>query len=293
MKVRGDATAAVLGIDAAWTLVQPSGVALVAQRAGSWHLVTVASSYRHFLGLAAGHSPSACPPTGSVPDATALISASRALCGRMPDVVAIDMPLSLVPITSRRASDNAVSRAYGSRWWWTHTPSCARPGKISDDLREDFTAAGFLLQTVAMTTPGLIEVYPHPALVELAGAPRRLPYKASNIRKYWPDDTPRNRRKRLVEQWGSIVELLDAEISGVADALRPVSAEATGIELKAYEDALDAIVCAWIGICAIEDRAIAYGDEVSAIWVPQPAVARRQVPASATAETTRPLKSFE
>ena len=42
------------------------------------------------------------------------------------------------------------------------------------------------------------------------------------------------------------------------------------IELKAYEDALDAIVCAWIAICALEARAVPFGDETSAIWIPLP-----------------------
>jgi len=44
----------------------------------------------------------------------------------------------------------------------------------------------------------------------------------------------------------------------------------TGIELKAYEDALDAIVCAWVAICALEGRAAPFGDDASAIWIPLP-----------------------
>jgi predicted RNase H-like nuclease len=33
----------------------------------------------------------------------------------------------------------------------------------------------------------LIEVYPHPALVELCDEPQRLPYKVGKLRSYWPD----------------------------------------------------------------------------------------------------------
>ncbi len=38
----------VLGIDAAWTLTQPSGVALVQQEGDRWRLVDVRSSYDQF-----------------------------------------------------------------------------------------------------------------------------------------------------------------------------------------------------------------------------------------------------
>ncbi|MCM2500652.1 DUF429 domain-containing protein [Neorhizobium galegae] len=46
--------------------------------------------------------------------------------------------------------------------------------------------------------------------------------------------------------------------------------EGRGHELEAFEDMLDAVVCAWIGACVLDGRARAYGDEASAIWVPRP-----------------------
>jgi hypothetical protein len=54
----------------------------------------------------------------------------------------------------------------------THSPTAVRPGRISDDLREGFEQAGYPLSPTAIATPGLIEVYPHPALVELSGTAR-------------------------------------------------------------------------------------------------------------------------
>jgi predicted RNase H-like nuclease len=41
-----------------------------------------------------------------------------------------------------------------------------------------FELAGYSLRTDTIARLGVIEVYPHPALVELAGAAERLPYKA-------------------------------------------------------------------------------------------------------------------
>jgi len=38
--------------------------------------------------------------------------------------------------------------------------------------------------------------------------------------------------------------------------------------LKRYEDALDGLVSAWVGIEYLEGRAQAYGHATAAVWVP-------------------------
>jgi hypothetical protein len=45
-------------------------------------------------------------------------------------------------------------------------------------LRQSFDRAGYPLLTNMMAPVGLIEVYPHPALVELVGASIRLPLQS-------------------------------------------------------------------------------------------------------------------
>ncbi|WP_193368034.1 DUF429 domain-containing protein [Pelagibius marinus] len=265
----------VLGIDAAWTLTQPSGVSLAAEDANGWHLVVAESSYQRFLAqVDSGQAPEE-RPLGALPDVPGLLSAATALSGISVDLVAVDMPLALSPIISRRASDNAVSKAYGGRSCSTHSPNAQRPGALSDRLREDFHRAGFPLRTTTMAVPGLIEVYPHPALVELAGAPARLPYKSAKVRKYWPSNSPTERRARLLHQWEEIVGLLEGEIAGVTAALPKLEPGAAGWQLKAYEDSIDAVICVWVGICALEGRAVPFGDADSAIWIPVPIVDSR------------------
>lgn len=170
----------------------------------------------------------------------------------------------------RRESDNAVSRAYGARHCATHTPSSIRPGAISDQMRQAFAQAGYPLATASIKEPSLVEVYPHPALVELAQASRRLPYKAGKVRTYWPGLSPDQRRGKLVSEWLRIIDLLNQEIDGVATMLRTPLPVSGGRALKAFEDMLDAVVCAWVGICVLEGRAIPYGDHDSAIWIPVP-----------------------
>jgi predicted RNase H-like nuclease len=260
----------VLGIDAAWTLTQPSGLALVTETATGWRLLAVESSYQRFHACADDTMTPDVRPLGSKPQAQALMASCAALSGRSVDLVAIDMPLSHVPITGRRPCDNAVSRAYGARKCGTHSASAVRPGAISDTLSAAFGACGYPLRTVTIQTPGIIEVYPHPALVELSGATVRLPYKISRSAQYWPALDPGQRRLALYRQWANIVALLETRIDGVARALPGLEPGASGLAAKAYEDKIDAIVCAWVAIRALEGQAIRFGDEVSAIWIPAP-----------------------
>ena len=136
-------------------------------------------------------------------------------------------------------------------------------------MRADFEAAGYGLWTTdRRPTPGLIEVYPHPALLTLTGARQRLEYKAGKTLTYWPNETPAIRRRNLFYVWMRIGAALEAEIAGVAAAIPLPDDSTVGRALKAYEDRLDAIVCVWCAIRALQGRATAYGDAVSAIWIP-------------------------
>ncbi|CDZ39023.1 Hypothetical protein NGAL_HAMBI1146_31870 [Neorhizobium galegae bv. officinalis] len=257
----------VLGIDAAWTEMQPSGLALIVDDGGGWRLVEAAASYAAFLEASDPAVP-VLRHRGSVPDAGAIIKAASAKSGAPVDLVAIDMPLSTAPIVGRRASDNMISVAYGARHASTHTPSVARAGRLSDELRIGFDAVGYPLALSAFGGQALIEVYPHPALIELMSAERRLPYKQSKVRKYWPALVPGMRRRRLLEVWAEIIQHLEGEVQGVTAALSLPSFDARGYQMKAFEDALDAVVCAWVGACALDGKAKAYGGGESAIWVP-------------------------
>ncbi len=261
---------AVLGIDAAWTVTEPSGVAVAVRVRESWKLCAVAPSYAAFLALSQHQTIAGGRHRGSDVEARALLSRAADFAGAEVDLVAIDMPLSYDPICARRMSDNLVSSAYGARHCSTHTPSATRPGRISDDLRAGFAQAGYPLLTTDVCIPGLVEVYPHPALVELTGSERRLPYKHGKIRNYWPTDSTQVRRENLVDTWKLIMTRLERELDGVGSLLNLPPVSARGWEMKAFEDMLDAVVCAWIGVTVLEGRARAYGDERSAIWIPEP-----------------------
>ncbi|MBY5422319.1 hypothetical protein [Rhizobium leguminosarum] len=88
-----------------------------------------------------------------------MLAAAHEKLGEKVDVVAIDMPLSLSPIIGRRVSDNMISFEYGPRHASTHTPSVTRPGRLSDDLRISFDAAGYPLAVSQPSGCALLEVY--------------------------------------------------------------------------------------------------------------------------------------
>ena len=256
----------VLGIDAAWTEKNPSGLALVVETEAGWSLNSISKSYGQFIGS---------DPKSNTPDIAKLISSCVEKIGRRPDIVAVDMPLSHKPIEKRRTSDTEISKEFVAFKAPTHSPLPTRPGRLADQIREDFVSVGYSLCTATgLQIPGVIEVYPHAALIRLTGDKIRLEYKTGKTKKYWPHIEDLDERRRLLRQvWQRIVETLNREIDGVAEKLPIPSPEQVGAALKEFEDQLDAVVCAYVAIAALEGRARAFGDADSAIWVPAPSVA--------------------
>lgn len=260
----------VLGIDAAWTLSQPTGVALAVEDRGRWTCAAVAPSYAGFARVAAGGAVDWGGPSfpGEEADAAALLAAAAALApGAEVSVVAVDMPLARGPILGRRPCDDAVARAFGGRGCGTHSPSERRPGAIGSRLQRSFEARGFSLATAeARPARSLLEVFPHTALLSLLPSPYRVTYKASRAGRYWPDTPPSGRRARLLEEWRRILAALGTRIARI-DLPLPSAPPRAG-HMKRFEDALDALVCAWVGIEFLAGRASPYGDRFAAIWTP-------------------------
>ena len=263
----------VLGIDAAWTAHNPSGVALVQRKAEGWQCLALAPSYDAFIRLASGqHWDPKTKASGSRPDPAALLQASQQLAGAAVSCVAVDMPLATTPITSRRAADTAIASRFGTRGCAVHSPSSERPGAIADQLRGDFAALGYQLHTTAVPTPfpALIEVYPHVALLALLERNYRVPYKVSRSLQYWKAEslTPAERIERLLIEFRAINTGLEAQISGIPEFIPEPSEVTTLASLKPIEDMLDALICAWMGIEHLEGRTAGLGDESAAIWIP-------------------------
>lgn len=112
----------------------------------------------------------------------------------------------------------------------------------------------------------MLESYPHPAVIELLTGTFRFPYKVARMKRYWPALTASERRVRLVATWEVILQALAKRIDDVNLVPPTVGGLAA---LKGFEDALDALVSAWVGIRYLDGAAIAFGDNTSAIWVPK------------------------
>jgi len=267
---RAPGMAAILGIDAAWTATEPSGIALLRGDGGVWECVVVAPSYASFVSAAKGTAVDwSRTPTSGRPDVGEILDAARKmLSGASVDLVTIDMPVAMSPITCRRGADDAISRAFGGRGCAVHTPSSKRPGPIADLLRAEFAAHGFSLATTdtpPRSHPALVEVFPHTAVLKLLGASYRVPYKIAKAAKYWPSLPPVQRRTNVLTEWQKILGALGKVIGGVALKLPAAGGPRA---LKRYEDALDALVCGWVGVEYLAGRAIPYGDGTAAIWTP-------------------------
>lgn len=265
---------AVLGVDAAWTEKNPSGVALVSFASGKWECVALAPSYRQFLEFSKGKEIdwNEVPSGGHSPPDKLLNCCRTLLQGHDVTVVAVDMPVSRAPIFKRRAADTAISKMFGANKCAAHSPSSNRPGTVSRDFCEGFVRLGYDLTTVTdqrLLEQSLIEVYPHPALLRLLGESERLKYKANKTSKYWKGESLESRRNCLLGVWERILGALKLQID-LIPPLIPKDAENHPLYyLKRFEDALDALVCAWVGITFIEGKATPFGDKESAIWVPE------------------------
>jgi len=77
MKDRNITKRAVLGVDAAWTASQPSGVALAVETEEGWRLAAVEASYGHFIARTDGVEPGDARPGGSKPFPTSSDSTVR------------------------------------------------------------------------------------------------------------------------------------------------------------------------------------------------------------------------
>jgi len=81
----------VLGIDAAWTLTQPSGVALAIEGPNGWRLLAVESSYKRFQALADTDLEAEERPSGSRPDVPALLASAVRIANGPINIVVVDM----------------------------------------------------------------------------------------------------------------------------------------------------------------------------------------------------------
>lgn len=273
----------VLGIDAAWTLQNPSGIALLTVAAGhKLELLRVARAYVEFTsGRQIGFNDwLSAPPAERALNMSEILNATEMCTGRLPNVIALDIPLSPLPIKGRRLADAEISRKYGKQWAGTHTPSEKRPGSVSATLFQQLSESGYDWMNASKRvrpkrqTRCFFETYPHPVIIEMLGLGKRLPYKVAKRQKYWPDLKPNERWEKIASELDRLRVALALRINSVKDripmacSILDAAPESRDTVLKGIEDALDAVVCAFVGCEFLVGRACPFGDQESTIWIP-------------------------
>lgn len=258
---------AILGIDAAWTEHGSSGVALIFGAVGRMTVIS-AASYGEFNEIAAKQSRRFLNQTAKSFDARELLDSAMLLCGGRIDVVAIDMPMSRTEFSSRRNADNYISKVYGRYKASTHSPNSERPGNFGASITREFATCGFPLITrkTDVRSPALIEVYPHVALIELMKCNERRKYKVDKSLTYWKGKSATDRMSMLLAEWHEIAGALRKNL-GEFELDFP-SGFSSLTSMKPFEDRLDAVISAWVGLRYFEGHAEPFGDDHAAIWVP-------------------------
>lgn len=190
-----------------------------------------------------------------------------------PCVVAFDAPLIVRNATGMRDCERAVSARFGAR-----NASCY-PSNLANRNFTDGGRAWSLSVQLDLDTRWenagqrrAIEVYPHAALVSLFDLPTVLRYKRGRGR------TLETRRAEMVRLIRLVESLVSAEPALSVDGSKAWAAASTSVgnatrpmHLNAVEDAIDAVVCAYVALLAhrAPTSLEAFGSQLDgAIWVP-------------------------
>jgi predicted RNase H-like nuclease len=82
----------------------------------------------------------------------------------------------------------------------------------------------------------------------------------------------RERINALLSEFEQIASGLRSCFGPIPVPLPPAKDITRMTQLKRYEDALDALVCAWVGTEYLAGRTVPLGDDTAAIWCPRDVV---------------------
>ncbi len=223
-----------VGVDLAWGLRSPTGVAVL-DDGGVLRHVGVAGDDEDVLAQIGPYCDGAC-------------------------MVAVDAPLVVTNPRGTRSCEAALNRDFRRFDAGAH-PANTGLAWFADGGRGArlCAALGLDLDPRSAARRKAIEVYPHAATVALFGLPRTLKYKQKQGRDMTLLQTELIRYAGLVEGlpglqvgdhpgWGELV-----------DAVRTATRKA---QLRRAEDPIDAVLCAYIALFAIErpNEVVIYGD---------------------------------
>jgi predicted RNase H-like nuclease len=166
--------------------------------------------------------------------------ATRSTC------VAIDAPLIIPNKTGQRPCETLIGKQYGARHASYHSSyRLLYPHAGSVHLASQLVSRGFRHAPELKHLENqrvMLEVYPHPALLELFQLPSIIKYKKGNVAQ------KRSGQWELQERLKELCFFVPP-LESTARLSRFLATDTNllwGAKLKAHEDELDAIVCAYI-----------------------------------------------
>lgn len=184
------------------------------------------------------------------------VNASLASCSAVLDYVnehatastfvAIDAPLIINNQKGQRRCETLISKRYAGRHGSCHSSNLSQYLQATSvHLAAQLISRGFR-HAPDLAHPEnqrvMLEVYPHPALLELFRLPRIIKYKKGKV-------AGRRSGQRELQQQLSKLSLFAPPLEctpKLSEFLATDTSSLRGTALKANEDALDAIVCAYI-----------------------------------------------
>lgn len=182
--------------------------------------------------------------------------------------VTIDAPLIIPNETGNRLCEKAITKEYGSRNAGCHS---SNKSLYPDADSVKLSQALQVREHQHLVNPNLrwqLEVYPHPALIEVFGLLERLPYKKGKVADKREGQIRLAQLLRSLETSLQLVLKLPNDCDPILDPDR--IGDLTGQNLKSNEDALDAIVCLYLaGLYQAGIQGKTFGDvDAGYIWVP-------------------------
>jgi predicted RNase H-like nuclease len=165
--------------------------------------------------------------------------------------VAIDAPLIIKNKSGQRQCERELGRAYGHKGAGCHTANLER---FPDSMTVKFSSQlqGFKHRGNPDEDKFQIEVYPHPAIIEMFGLSKRLLYKRGGVTV---------RREGQIALANHIRSLKNSKFLklNIEDSIQhQLKADyifsLNGQSLKTNEDALDSIICLYVCALYVKDE---------------------------------------
>jgi predicted RNase H-like nuclease len=163
-----------------------------------------------------------------------------------PTIVAVDAPLIIHNQTGQRPCETLIGKKYGDRGASCHSSNLSIGHCVSGiKLAEQLTQAGFRHAPAPVLSENhsvVLEVYPHPAILEFFSLPKIVKYKKGHVAE----------KQAGLKQLQNLLRGLPTFEPSIAatprfsEFLSRDTNSLRGAALKGYEDQLDALLCSYI-----------------------------------------------